>query len=280
MLRWLKGLGAKPAAVAQMQARIPADLWLGVLARHHFLAALAPHEAQALQSQVAWLLASKTMNGAHGLELSNAMRLSIAAQACLPILNLSPALYEGWDEIIVYPDGFTVQRELEDEDGVLHDVQEEVMGEAWEGGPVILSWQEAHIPSLRSAACNVVIHEFAHKLDQQSGLADGMPGLSAHPQLDAPTWYRVLNDSLDSFTNAVETVEMAIPNDVDPESDAAQTWFASLPLDPYAATDAAEFFAVSSEQFFVDPEPLAQAFPDWYALLEIYYGQNTLQRMR
>lgn len=281
MLRWLKGQGAKPPEVARMQARIPSDLWRQVLAEQPFLASLTPAEAQGLLSHVAWLLASKTMNGAQGLALNNAMRLSIAAQACLPVLNLSPSLYEGWDEIIVYPEGFSVQRELQDDDGILHEYQDEVLGEAWEGGPLILSWQDtdADAHQLTGAACNVVIHEFVHKLDQQSGVADGTPGLSAHPELDAAAWRQVLDRSLADFSAAVDAVDLTIPHDMDPESDEAQRRYASLPLDPYAASDPAEFFAVSSEQFFVDPAPLARAFPDWYALLERYYRQNTLQRL-
>ncbi|MFA7669342.1 MAG: zinc-dependent peptidase, partial [Burkholderiaceae bacterium] len=81
------------------------------------------------------------------------------------------------------------------------------------------------------------------------------------------------------FCTALEHVEAAIPADVDPESDAAARWFQTLALDPYAATDPAEFFAVSSETFFVNPAPLAGAYPDWYALLTQYYRQDPLLRL-
>ncbi len=130
MLRWLKGRGARPSEVAEMQARIPPELWRQVLDTYPFLAALTESEAAQLQARAAWLLASKTINGAQGLEVSDFMRLSIAAQACLPILNLTPELYEGWDEIIVYPASFRIPRTREDEDGVVHEYIEDAAGEA------------------------------------------------------------------------------------------------------------------------------------------------------
>ncbi|HYG46003.1 MAG TPA: M90 family metallopeptidase [Bordetella sp.] len=275
MLRWLKGRGADAAAIAQVQARIVPELWAQVLHAHPFLSVLDPAEREQLQARAAWLLASKNLNGARGLELSDFMRLSIAAQAALPILNLPPALYEGWDEIIVYPEGFSIPRVHQDDVGVVHEYDEAAAGEAWDGGPVILSWADA-LPS--GTAFNVVIHEFAHKLDLRSGRADGMPELGAHTGLNARTWRRVLDDSLDRFIAALDAVEAAIPADVDPESEVADAWYGQLPLDPYAAADEAEFFAVSSEHFFVDPAPLAQALPEWYALLQAYYRQDPVAR--
>jgi len=275
MLRWLKGRGARPSEVAEMQARIPPELWRQVLDTYPFLAALTESEATQLQARAAWLLASKTINGAQGLEVSDFMRLSIAAQACLPILNLTPELYEGWDEIIVYPASFRIPRTREDEDGVVHEYIEDAAGEAWEGGPLVLSWEDTQ---LSEGGFNVVIHEFAHKLDLRSGFADGMPSLSAHPDINPRAWRQVLDDSLDRFIAAVDAVEAAIPHDVDPESEEADAWYGQLPLDPYAATDEGEFFAVSSEHFFVDPLPMQQALPEWYAMLRAYYRQDPLER--
>lgn len=275
MLRWLKGRGARAAEVAQMQARIAPELWRQVLDTHPFLAALDADETAQLLARSAWLLASKTINGARGLEVSDFMRLSIAAQASLPILNLTPTLYEGWDEIIVYPAGFRIPRKQMDEDGVMHEYLEDAAGEAWEGGPLVLSWEDTQ---LSEGGFNVVIHEFAHKLDLQSGLADGMPSLAAHGDLTPREWRRILDDSLDRFIAAVDAVEAAIPHDVDPESAEADAWYGRLPLDPYAATDEAEFFAVSSEHFFVDPYPMAESLPEWFGLLRAYYRQDPLAR--
>lgn len=275
MLRWLKGRGARAAEVAQMQARIAPELWRQVLDTHPFLAALDADETAQLLARSAWLLASKTINGARGLDVTDFMRLSIAAQASLPILNLTPTLYEGWDEIIVYPAGFRIPRKQMDEDGVMHEYLEDAAGEAWEGGPLVLSWEDTQ---LSEGGFNVVIHEFAHKLDLQSGLADGMPSLAAHGDLTPREWRRILDDSLDRFIAAVDAVEAAIPHDVDPESAEADAWYGRLPLDPYAATDEAEFFAVSSEHFFVDPYPMAESLPEWFGLLRAYYRQDPLAR--
>ncbi|MBR8654903.1 zinc-dependent peptidase [Achromobacter sp. Marseille-Q0513] len=276
MLRWLKGRGARPSAVAEMQARISPELWRQVLEAHPFLAALNEQERAQLLARSAWLLASKSINGAQGLDVTDAMRLSIAAQASLPILNLTPSLYEGWDEIIVYPSGFRIPRSRQDEDGVVHEYIEDAAGEAWDGGPVILSWEDAQ---LSDGGFNVVIHEFAHKLDLQAGDADGMPSLAAHPDIAPRAWRRVLDDSLDRFIAALDAVEAAIPPDMDPESEDADAWYGQLPMDPYAATDEAEFFAVSSEHFFVDPWPMRDALPEWYAMLRAYYRQDPAERL-
>lgn len=275
MLRWLKGRGARASEVAEMQARISPELWRQVLDAHPFLAALNADESAQLLARSAWLLASKTINGAQGMEVSDFMRLSIAAQASLPILNLAPELYEGWDEIIVYPASFRIPRSRQDDDGVVHEYIEDAAGEAWEGGPLVLSWEDTQ---LSEGGFNVVIHEFAHKLDLRSGFADGMPSLAAHPDLKPKVWRQVLGDSLDRFMAALDAVEAAIPHDVDPESEEADAWYGQLPMDPYAATDEAEFFAVSSEHFFVDPVPMQQALPEWYGLLRAYYRQDTLER--
>lgn len=278
MFRWLMGKGARPAQVERELAAIEPRLWSACLAQHRFLAGLAPDEQEALRRRVAWLLASKRFSGTHGLVVTDEMMLAIAVQASLPILNLDPALYEGWTEIIVYPGGFLIPRQETDDSGVVHEYIEEAAGEAWEGGPVILSWEDSE-PDV-SPEVNVVIHEFAHKLDLYHGDADGIPWLGRHAPLLTPRiWKRVLDASYRDFCDSVEQVEAAIPADVDPESEAALPWYQTLPLDPYAATDTAEFFAVSSEAFFVNPAPLAGAYPDWYALLTQYYRQEPLLRL-
>lgn len=242
-----------------------------------FLAGLTPSESEALRQRAAWLLASKNFSGAQGLALTDNIMLSIAVQAALPILKLDPALYEGWIEIIVYPGGFLTPHIETDESGVVHEYMAEASGEAWEGGPVILSWADAG-PG-RQQHANVVIHEFAHKLDQYGGDIDGMPSLEAHAQLRPHQWGTVLEQSFDAFSKALTAVEDSIPQDVDPESASAAAWFDTLPLDPYAASNEAEFFAVSSEAFFVNPGPLAKGLPDWYTLLAQYYRQDPLRRL-
>jgi len=278
MFRWIAGRGATPRQVERTYARISPELWQKTLAAHGFLNDLSESEQDALRQRTAWLLASKTFTGVQGLELTTDIMMSVAVQAALPILALDPQLYDGWHEIVVYPGGFVIPRTEMDESGVVHEYLQEASGEAWDGGPVILSWEDAG-PSVQSPD-NVVIHEFAHKLDLHTGDADGMPSLAGHPELSPRRWRAVLDQAFLDFCTALDAVEAAIPADVDPESEAAAAWYDTLPLDPYAATDEAEFFAVSSEAFFVDPEALAHTLPDWYGLLVTYYRQDPLARRK
>ncbi|HEY9278681.1 MAG TPA: M90 family metallopeptidase [Eoetvoesiella sp.] len=277
MFRWLAGRGATRREVARELTFITSEVWQAAVGRHSFLAGLSVPENEALRQRAAWLLASKTFSGVHGLEVTDQIKLSIAIQAALPILELDTALYEGWTEIVLYPGGFLIPCSDIDESGVVHEYMQESSGEAWEGGPVILSWEDTDPGIARKA--NVVIHEFAHKLDLHTGSADGMPGLSAHAQLRPHEWRQVLEASFGYFNKALTAVEDAIPSHIDPESDEAAPWFDALPLDPYAATNVAEFFAVSSEAFFVNPVPLAKALPDLYGLLAQYYRQDPLRRL-
>jgi Mlc titration factor MtfA (ptsG expression regulator) len=119
-------------------------------------------------------LAEKEFSTAGGLQLSDEICVAIAAQGCLPILNLGLAAYRDWVGIVVYPNEFVVPRQFEDEDGVVHEYDDVLSGEAWEGGPLIISW---HDVQMAGEGYNVVIHEFAHKLDMLNGEADGMPAL-------------------------------------------------------------------------------------------------------
>ncbi|MDN5843296.1 MAG: zinc-dependent peptidase [Alcaligenaceae bacterium] len=277
MFRWLAGRGATRREVLRTLAGISASQWQDAVGAYPFLTGLSPEEQQLLHEHAAWILAGKSFFGAHGFQVSDAVMLSIAVQAALPVLHLDLVLYEGWTDIVVYPGGFLVPRsDVDEQTGVVHEYVEELAGEAWEGGPLILSWEDAG-PG-RDHAANVVIHEFAHKLDLHAGDVNGMPSLSAHPQLCARDWHRVLHASFDAFQRAVTQAEDAIPADVDPESDEAAPWLVALPLDPYAASDPGEFFAVSTEAFFIDPAPLAQAMPDWYGLLAQYFRQDPLGR--
>ncbi|HUH58887.1 MAG TPA: M90 family metallopeptidase [Candidimonas sp.] len=276
MFRWLSGRGATRRQVERQLALISDTDWQRALASHFFLAGLSPREHASLRDRTAWLLASKTFSAARGMVVTDEIMLSIAIQAALPILELDPVLYEGWTEIVLYPGGFVIPRNDVDDSGVVHEYMQEASGEAWEGGPVILSWEDAR-PDMPDKT-NVVIHEFAHKLDLHAGGADGMPSLAAHPRLSPRHWQDVLHESFEWFNAELMAVEDAIPRHVDPESEAAAPWFDRLPLDPYAATDTAEFFAVSTESFFVHPQPLAHGLPDWYALLAQYYRQDPLAR--
>lgn len=260
---------------------LPPELWAAQLTALPLLQRCSLEDRERIRELAARLLAQKTMTGVGGLELTAAMQLHIAVQACLPVLRLGLHWYRGWTGIVVYPAPFRVRRTVHDADGLAHDIDAELAGEAWDGGPVVLSWSDAApgpqsgagAPGAASAA-NVVIHEFAHKIDLLDGAADGIPPFDRHLHagLARAEWEDVLGDALERFDAGLELVESEIPRDVDPESPEAERYYARLPLDPYAATDEAEFFAVSSEAYFAAPDRLAAAFPRWFDLLDRFYA--------
>jgi Mlc titration factor MtfA (ptsG expression regulator) len=256
------------------------DAWHALIESEAFLARLDVERRGRLRAACGAFLATKAINGAAGLVVDEAVVARIVVQACLPILELGVEAYPRFDEIIVYPSDFIIDRESVDEDGVVHRWREFASGESWDDGPLVLAWDAADAAprSRKPASCgfNVVIHEFAHKLDAGNGAIDGVPAFSRrlHGGLDAATWRDVMDDALDDFTKKVDAAEASIPRHVDPESARADRYYASLPLDAYAATDEAEFFSVSSEAFFVAPGRLRSSYPRWYGLLVSYYLQD------
>ena len=157
--------------------RIDDALWTRATAGLAFLP-----RTEKLRELVLLFLAEKEFAGAHGLDVNDEMRISVAAQACLPILELGLDWYGGWRGIVLYPGDFRVRRTEVDEDGVVHEWDDELAGEAMPGGPVVLSWDAL----ARDPSINVVIHEFAHKLDMLNGTADGVPPL--HARKDRAAW--------------------------------------------------------------------------------------------
>ncbi len=280
----VRRLFSRQPSAAPERDWIDAADWAALVERHAFLQRLDPDAASRLRSLCGAFLATKAVNAAGGLALDDSMVASIAVQACLPILELGLEAYPRFEEIIVYPGDFVVEREIVDDDGIVHEWTENIVGESWEGGPIVLAWDAASGERGGKAArpspfaFNVVIHEFAHKLDMGNGAVDGTPAFvrALHGSLDATTWRTVLDASLDDFTARVEAAEDAIPRHIDPESARADRYFADLPFDAYAATDEAEFFSVTSETFFVMPARLHEAYPGWYAMLERYYRQRPL----
>jgi Mlc titration factor MtfA (ptsG expression regulator) len=258
------------------QVQIDDDLWARTVAALPFLARLDLRQRDRLRELARQFLADKEMAAAGELQLTAQMQVSIAAQACLPVLELGLGDYRGWTSIIVYPDEFLVPREVTDEAGVVHEYVDRISGEAWDGGPLLLSWADVQATD---GAYNVVIHEFTHKLDMANGDADGLPPFDRrlHAGLDPSHWRRTLDDAFERLNAELDLIEAEMPDDVDPDSPQADPFYAGLPLDPYAATDPGEFFAVSSEAFFVAPLRLRDAFPDWYALLARFFLQDPLE---
>jgi Mlc titration factor MtfA (ptsG expression regulator) len=278
MLRWLS---------SRRPARVPDQLWEQVFDSLPFVRRFDHPGRARLRDLCMQFLDSKSMTGAGGLDLTAPLQLSVALQACVPILELGLHWYRGWDGIVLYPSEFQVRRRIEDEHGLVQEFDDTLSGESWHGGPVILSWNPgAQAPADGAApqaswgsAFNVVIHEFAHKLDQLAAPECGRPPFDRrlHSGLSPHEWDEARNDAFERLNAAIDLAEAAVPGNIDPESPDADAYFANLPLDPYAAQDPAEFFAVSSEAFFVDPLRLSQAFPRWYSMLAAFYRQDPLQ---
>lgn len=233
---------------------IPDALWALTLARFPFLGTRSAEDIDTLREMSTLFLADKEFTGAHGLEVDDAMAVAIAAQACLPVLKLGLPWYDGFVGIVVHADAVVAEREFTDEDGVVHEYEEELSGEAMQGGPVMLAWADVEeAGESAELGYNVVIHEFAHVLDMRDGLADGVPPLPHRAAREA--WVATLNAEYDAFCERVDADEETL-------------------LDPYAAEAEEEFFAVASEAFFVAPRDFRAEHPAFYALLADFYRQD------
>jgi Mlc titration factor MtfA (ptsG expression regulator) len=217
-----------------------------------FLDRLNDDERARLRELAREFIATKEWSGAQGLELTAAMQISIALQACLPILHLGLDWYRGWVGIVVYPGDFVIPRQIVDADGVVHEYDDEVLGEAWEGGPVLLSWFD-NLDAIGDVS--IVIHEFAHKLDMSNGATDGMPAL--HADMSAADWNAAFAPAYADFCTRVDAG-------------------ADTAIDPYAAEHPSEFFAVASEVFFEAPALLREEYPAVYDQLRLFYRQDPL----
>ncbi|MBI5717433.1 MAG: zinc-dependent peptidase [Burkholderiales bacterium] len=250
---WRSWQRSREAAALRRRA-IPDDLWKRTLVRFPFLRWRSPEEQLELRRLTSLFLDRKEFSAAGGLRLTDAIVVSIAAQAVLPVLKLGLARYDGFVGIVVHPDQVVARRNVQGDDGLVHEYDETLAGEAVQGGPVMLSWRdvrEAGRP--RSPGYNVVVHEFAHVLDLADGLSDGVPGLPAG--LTRAAWLAVLEAQYDAFARRVDAEE-------------------ETALDPYGASGIDEFFAVASESFFVNPHGLAAEHAPLYEMLARLYLQD------
>jgi Mlc titration factor MtfA (ptsG expression regulator) len=242
--------------VRRVVARRPIaeGLWRDALDRCGPARRLGASDQAALRVLATLFLERKSLEPAQGLQLDDADRVLLATHACLPILKLGLDWYDGWHSVIVYPAAFIPRREKTDAAGVVHQTSTILAGEAWDRGPVILSWADV-LNIGQKPGHNVIIHEMAHKLDMLNGDADGYPPL--HRRMDRRAWWQVFSSEWDRLKEA-------------------QRNGAELPLDPYALESPAEFFAVASEQFFEGPGTLRQHMPEVYRQLTQFYRQHPL----
>lgn len=206
-----------------------------------------------LRDLAARFLHEKTISPVGGLMLDETQRCMLAALCCLPLLEFGTEGLRGWSQLIVYPDAFRVNRTHVDAAGVLHEWEDELIGEAWELGPVILSWADvmADCEDPGAGFC-VASHEMAHKLDVLDGALDGTPPLPRPWQREWARDFQAAYDELAAQVDAGRDTE----------------------IDGYAAEAPEEFFAVVTEYHFSDPALLRQAMPKVAAHLERFYGAS------
>jgi Mlc titration factor MtfA (ptsG expression regulator) len=216
-------------------------------------------ERETVAADADWLLRHKHWEAAFGFELTDAITVTIAMQAALLVLGLDVGELREVSAVVVYPSAMESRGERAGPiDGTVTDGPLPVLGEAHERrGPVLIAWDEAHEDASEPGhGQNVVLHEFAHKLDMVDHVADGSPLLSG--RVEQARWREVCTEVFLSMTNG----------------------FDRPPLDPYGATDPAEFFAVATEAFFDVPTHLLRHEPALYDVLRDYYGQDPAQRLR
>ncbi len=237
---------------------IPAEDWDRLLEDHPILDGLSRAETEKLRMLSTVFLHEKTFEGADGLVLTDFIRAVISLQACLPILELGIDWYEDWKTVVVVPDVFVEEHFELDQAGVAHEWEEDKSGESWDLGPVVLSWKDVEASGWGDGY-NVVIHEAAHRLDLSDGLVNGRPAL--HEEMDASRWR-------DVFSHAFTDI-----------GGRAGKRRKRPGIDPYAAENDAEFFAVASEYFFEMPRTLIKEYPDVYRLLTAFYKQDPSKRL-
>lgn len=231
------------------------NLWQSVLTGTPWVSALDEVRAERLRALTALFLHRKTITPLAGLRLDDAQRAQLAALCCLPLLEFGEAGLRGWSQLIVYPDAFRVQRTHTDAAGVLHEWEDDLAGEAWDHGPLILSWADvqADLAEPDAGFC-VAVHEMAHKLDVLDGELDGTPPL---PDAWRGRWARDFQRAYDDFCMQVDLGR-------------------DTTVDPYAAEAPEEFFAVVTEYHFSAPRVLAEAMPDVAAHLQRFYGPSPM----
>jgi Mlc titration factor MtfA (ptsG expression regulator) len=204
-----------------------------------------------LKKNVQVFLAEKNFIGCNGVEITDEIRVTVAAQACLLLLNRKTDIYPKLQTILIYPRAFIKKQESLTVDGVQHSQQTALAGESWDFGKVVLSWQDtvdgAQIPD---DGRNVVIHEFAHQLDQENGRANGAPILGKEQSYQQ--WSTVFSAQFELLKKQAKTGKPSL-------------------FDYYGATNPAEFFAVASEVFFEQAQPFYHQYPKLYQQMQLYY---------
>ena len=247
-----------PAASLRLPTGPIPDAWTGIVERTVPLArGLSSEERERLPRLVQIFLADKHFEGCGGLTLTDEMKVTIAAEACLLLLHLEGPCYPTLRTVLVYPHGFVPRLARSPGTGEVVRPPARLIGESWGNGVVVISWDDA-VRGARNPTDgeNVVLHEFAHQLDAEDGVSDGAPIL---PPGALRTWGGVLSEEYERLHRDVA-------------EDRTST------LDEYGATNKAEFFAVATETFFEKPVQLEREHPELYGQLRQFYQQDPARR--
>jgi hypothetical protein len=251
MLSWLNPFRARVR-------RIDDALWREAVAATRLLEGRSTAELVLLRAHVERFLARIAITPVQGLELDDRQRVLIALQACVPLIHLSFEHLGHWHELVVYPGQFRVRRHHHDDDtSVVTEWDDELAGESWSHGPIIVSWADVQQDLAEPfEGFNVLIHEIAHKIDMADGESDGIPPLRGLER--RRRWKTVMTRAYEAHLAAVEAdMETAI--------------------DPYAAESPDEFFAVACEYYFSAPAMLAEHWPEVHAELASYFGPSPIK---
>jgi Mlc titration factor MtfA (ptsG expression regulator) len=235
------------------------EAWAAILARNVRLArGLSPAQHDRLLRLIELFLRDKHFEGAGGLTLTEEMKVTIAAEACLLVLELEGPCYPALRTVLVYPASFVPKHIERLPTGQIAPVPVPLMGESWRDGVVVLSWDDVLRGTREPGAhANVVLHEFAHQLDAEVGAGDGTPVLTGSA---VRTWGRVLSEEYERLRGDAAADRPSV-------------------LDRYGATNKAEFFAVATEAFFEQPHELERDHAELYAQLRQFYGQDPARRV-
>ena len=234
---------------ARLRAEPFPERWRAILSRNVSLySRLPPESQQELHGHIQVLLAEKSFEGCGGLELTEEIRVTIAAHAGLLLLGREPHYYPGLHSVLVYPSAYRAPSVEALGGGAVIQGEQERHGESWRRGVVVLAWDAARAGARNADdGQNVILHEFAHQLDSEDGAADGVPYLDRRS--DYAAWARALQ----------------------PEFERLRKYPEASVLDSYGARNPAEFFAVATEAFFERPHELREKHPELYAELSRFY---------
>jgi Mlc titration factor MtfA (ptsG expression regulator) len=229
--------------------------WLAIIEKSVPLYARLPEvDREELRRHILVFLGEKRFEGCGGLEITDEIKVIIAAHACILLLHRQTDYYPGLTSILVYPNAFVAPDVHHVVGDMVLEGDEVRLGESWHSGSVVLSWDDVRRGAANPRdAQNVVLHEFAHQLDSSAGRGDSTPVLKNQATFDA--WARALGRDYERFQRAVQYRRPEV-------------------LDEYGATDPAEFFAVATESFFETPGDLRRAYPRLYEELKKFYQQD------